>query len=324
MIAVKANDKCFSTALDGRNPFNTDGIRRTELSIDEARSALDFNIIKKQSYDREGRAIPDNYHLVRDDDNAFIPAYSVGSRFTPVQHIDVFEYITTKIMPQVPDMKLELCGTIHGGGVGIVAAKLGDTFAMPGDDSPSHLRLMFANPSNGRGCLTLGFTTVRVVCQNTLLAATNEAKADGWTVRHTKSAPDMTVKAIESIRAQAVAALEIKRRCERLARIGVDRATVERCLEAVYPINNLPEGHARTRLLNIRASVLEQFESGDTAQTMKQDTAWKLFNSFTFPIFHPDKISKRVDSAQIQYSGMTGSVAQKVRGIFNTVETVAA
>ena len=132
----------------------------------------------------------------------------------------------------------------------------------------------------------------------------------------------MTAQAVASIKSQAVAALEMKARSARLASIGVDSATVERCLEEIYPIRNLPDGFSKTRLLNIRNAVMEQFEAGETARTMKGDTAWKLFNSFTYPIFHPEKISKRNDAAEIQYKGMTGMTASKVRHIFNQVEYV--
>lgn len=324
MIAIMDNDVCFSTALGGQNPFNTDKKPRTELSPEEARTALNFHIIKRKSYDKEGRAIPNHYHLVKDTDNSFIPSQAIGEQFTPIQYLDVFDYIVNDIMPKVPEMKLEMCGTIHGGGVGLVATKYGDTFALPGDSSPNQMRLFFNNPSNGRGRMTLGYTTVRVICQNTLVAATKEAKADGWRVTHTKSAPEVTAQAIASIKSQAVAALEMKARSERLARIGVDAATVERCLEAIYPVRNLPEGHARSLLLNIRNAVMEQFEARETAQTIKTTSAWRLLNSFTYPIFNPDRLPKRKDLAEIQYQGMTGTTAQKVRRIFDTVEREVA
>ena len=322
MKAIMQNDICYSTALGGNNPFNTDRKPRTELTPEEARTALDFHILKKKSYDEEGRVIPGHYHLVKDSDNTFIPSAAIGEKFTPIQHVEVFDYIVREIMPKVPEMKLEMCGTIHGGGVGLIAATYGDTFSLPGDESENKLRLFFNNPCNGAGRMTLGYTTVRVICQNTLVAATKEANADGWRVTHTKGAPEVTAQAVASIKSQAVAALEMKARSARLASIGVDSATVERCLEEVYPIRNLPDGFSKTRLLNIRNAVMEQFEAGETARTMKGDTAWKLFNSFTYPIFHPEKISKRNDAAEIQYKGMTGETADKVRRIFNDVEWV--
>lgn len=324
MIGIQKNDVCYSTANGGHNPFNTDGVARTTLDIDFARTALDFEIQKHQSYDHEGRAIPHQFHLRRSDSNDFVPSRAVGDIFAPVQHRDVFDYITNEIMPKVPQMELEMCGTIHGGGTGLIAAKFGDTFAIRGDDSANEMRLFFSNPCNGTGRLTLGFTTVRVVCQNTLLAATEEAKQDGFLIKHTTNAPRYTLAAVKHIEQQADAALELKARSERLAEIGVSRATLERCLDAVYPIHNLlPETPMFQHVKHLRDEVLMQFESGETAQTMKEDNAWKLFNSFTFPVFNPEKLGKRTDKAQIQYQGMVGEKAMRVRRMFDTVERIA-
>lgn len=329
MIAIRKNDVCFSTANGGANPFNLDRVHRTELPVELARTALDFDILKRPNYDAEGRPIPGQYHLVKSSDESFIPSLAVGERFTPINHKDVFEYITETIMPAFPQMELEMCGTIHGGGIGLIAAKFGDSFSLPNDQSEHNLRLFFNNPSNGTGRMTLGFTHVRVVCQNTLLAATLEAKADGWKVKHTKSAPEITVRAIDTIHAQARAALEMKKRAERLASIGVDSETINRCLDAVYPLHKVdPDSPGYTRLKNIREKVLVQFNGGETARTMTDDTAWKLFNSFTYPIFNPDPARlerrKTMDAAEIAYKGMTGSVGRFVRDIFSVVERNAA
>ena len=326
MIAIQPNDICYSTALNGHNPFNTDGVERTELDPTFARQALDFRILKKQSYDHAGRAIPKHYHLVKDTDDSFIPCISIGEQFTPIQHLDVYDYIVQKVMPQVPQMKLEMVGTIHGGGVGLIAAKWGDTFAVKGDKSENMMRLFFSNPSNGKGRMVLGFTTVRVVCQNTLLAATQEAAAEGFKITHTKSAEKLAFDAIKCIESQAIAALEMKRRCERLGEIGVDSATVARALDMIYPMYNIPtDSPTRARLEHVRARVLEEFEAGETARTMgAEKTAWRLLNSVTYPIFHPDKISKRMDTAEIAYKGMVGSVAGKTARALEIVERVVA
>lgn len=325
MLGIQANDICYSTANGGHNPFNTDGVARTTLDPEFARQALNFRIEKRQSYDRNGRPIPKNYHLVKDSDNSFIPSNGIGEQFVPIQHLDVYDYIVNKVMPQVPQMELEMAGTIHGGGVGLIAAKFGDTFSMKGDTSENNLRLFFANPSNGTGRMVMGFTTVRVVCQNTLLAATKEARADGFRVTHTKSADTLAFEAVKSIERQAVAALEMKSRCERLAEIGVDSETLERCLDKIYPLYGIPQdspGYAR--MLHLRERVKEEFEAGATAQTIKTDSAWKLLNAFTYPIFNPDKLPPKKDRAEIAYKGMIGSVAEKTDKILRVVEAVAA
>ena len=71
IIARQANDRCFSTTPGWGeekggvgNPFNFDGVERDEIDADLARSAFDFEILKKPSYDAEGRRIPKQYHQI--------------------------------------------------------------------------------------------------------------------------------------------------------------------------------------------------------------------------------------------------------------------
>ena len=324
MIAIQENDVCYSIANNGHNPFNTDRVERTELPVELARSALDFEIQKIPSYDVNGRRIPGHYHLIKSTDKSFIPCVSVGEQFVPIQHIDFFDYVVNEVMPNVPGLSLEMAGTIHGGGVGLVSAKFGDTFSIKGDKSGNELRLFFNNPSNGRGRAVVGFTTVRVVCQNTLLAATKEARSDGFKVSHTKTGPAIVMGAVASIREQAVAALEMKRRCERLANISANTAMLNDALDVVYSLKGISEEHPGfKRLQKLREKVIEEFECGATAQSMTEDTAWKLLNAFTYPVFNPEKVSKRTDKAEIAYQGMGGLVAEKVNDMLLAVERVA-
>lgn len=325
MIAMTKTDKCYSIANGGRNPFNYDGIPRTELTHEMARDALNFKIETKKSYDEAGREIPNLYHL-QCDDGEFVPCKGVTGSFRPIQHIDVYDYIVNEIMPEVPELKLEMAGTVRGRSVGLFSATFGDTFKIKGDKSSQEMRLFFANPTNGTGAMTMGFCTVRVVCQNTLMAAIRQTNQDGVRIHHTAGCQFKVANAINCIKQQAQAALELRRRSEMLAGINVDTATVKKCLDAVYPLYGIdPESRGYTRLENIRNEVLRQFEEGETALTMENKTsAWALFNSMSYVEYHPKNIefNKNRDLAEINYKAMVGTLAGKVRKMFSTVEEI--
>ena len=329
MKAIQANDKCMSTNVTGNHRFNTDGIARDHITIEEGAECFNFEIHKKENfaYDAltgEIRKIPGQYHLERSTDGAFIPSSSVGEQFVPVQHKAIYEYVTKEIMTKVPNMKLEMVGTLHNCGTGVITATWGDTFGIANDDSPNVLRFIYANPCNGTGKLTMGFTNVRIVCQNTLMAAIKQAKGDGWSVKHTKTAEIKCDKILQEISTAAQAALEMKRRSEVLANIGADSAMLNQALDAVYPIYGIEQDSpAWKHIHDKRERVLVQFESGETARTMKGKTAWSLFNSFTYPIFNEARLTKNSDEAQVAFKGMVGDVAYKVRDIFGKVEEIA-
>lgn len=321
MKAMTPQDRSFST-IKGRLAavFNTDGVPRDYIDPEEARSAFDFEIIKKQSFDEMGRKIPGHYHLVRQDTNAIIPSAGIGEKFVPVQHYSVYDYICNDIMPKVPEMQLETVGTIHGCGTGIVTAKMGEDFHISGDESPSQMRLIFSNPCNGLGSLIIGFTTVRLFCQNQIAAARRSAmKNDGFAIQHTKNAELYVGSAVKSIQCQILAAQEIRRRSERLAKVEVDSTFVNNMLGRIYPFRYEPDTAGYTRNENLRGEVLAQFEGGETAMSINGNTAWKLFNSFTFPIFNPPRLGQRMDMAEIAYTGAVGQRAERVTKIFNTI-----
>ena len=320
MIAMTADDKCFSTKGLARI-FNTDGIERDSLDPMEVRSAFDFNIVKKPSFDAEGRQIPGHFHLVREDNNLFIPSAGIGKKFEPVQHLDVYDYIMNEIMPSFPEMSLETVGTLHGGGTGIVMAKVGDEFHIGGDDSPNSMRLMFSNPCNGYGSLIIGFTNVRLFCQNQIPVAVRQARSEGFSIRHTKNAGLYVGDALKVIYASIEKAREIRRKSEGLAKVKIDAAFIKRVMDAIYPFKETAEEGTIgfTKTANRRAEVMAQFEGGDTAQTSQGETAWKLFNAFTYPIYNPTSTKKTVDAAEVAYTGAIGPRASKVSNIFNTI-----
>lgn len=320
MIAITKDDRCFATK-GVASCFNTDGKERDNLDPIEVRSALDFSIVKKPSYDVDGRQIPGHFHLIREDNNLFIPSTGIGTKYKPVQHIDVFDYICNKIMPTIPSMSLETVGTIHGCGTGIIMAKIGDEFHIQGDESPNTMRLMFSNPCNGYGSLILGFTNVRLWCQNQIPVAIRQAKQDGFQFRHTKNAALYVDAALEVIQASIKKAMDIRRKSEGLAKVNVNAAFIQRVMDAIYPFKeDVEEGTiGYTKNENRRAEVMAQFEGGDTAQTIQGDTAWKLFNAFTYPIYNPSTTKKSVDMAEVAYTGAVGTRAVKVGRIFNII-----
>jgi len=323
MIAVRENDICYSTIKGGPNIFNTDGETRDSISIDEARKAFAFNIVKRENFDVQGRLIPGQWHLEKDTDGSIIPSVSVGDRYTPIQHLDAFEHIVNHVMPGLPGAKLVTVGTIHGGGVGIVVLSMGDDLVVPGDSSTLSSQIIFNNPSNGEGRMTVGFTTKRLLCENQLMAAIHESKENGWNVVHTKSAQEMSAFALDSIRDQARSEVGMRRRILRLASVNVSVAMVHASLERVYPYGNLEkDSRAYLNVTKLREEVLEEFESGHTAETFSMDNGWKLFNSYTYGIFNPRKVRKTMDMAEVQYSGMFGTRAVRVRRTLQGVEEV--
>ena len=145
------------------------------------------------------------------------------------------------------------------------------------------------------------------------------AKADGFSIRHTKNANLYVGDALNVIYASIEKARDIRRKSEGLSRVRINKEFIRRVMDEIYPFNNEGSEAGHTRTENVRDEVMEQFEEGETAQTIEGDTAWKLFNAFTYPIYNPTSLKKSVDIAEVAYSGAIGNRAAKVSRIFNTI-----
>ena len=112
-----------------------------------------------------------------------------------------------------------------------------------------------------------------------------------------------------------------KMREERLAEIEATEANLHHLLNKLFPLSGFEEGSVgHTRMLNQRDAVTRQWESGETAVTFEGDSAAKLLNCFTYPVYNPSSVGKGTDMAQITFAGTVGSRADKVRTILDAVE----
>ena len=58
MIGLQSNDICYSVLRGGNMTFSTDGVTRQSIDPELARTAFDFNIVKRENFDVQGRLIP--------------------------------------------------------------------------------------------------------------------------------------------------------------------------------------------------------------------------------------------------------------------------
>lgn len=326
---ILANDTCYSTIKHKvGNAFNTDHEERDTIDLDLARKAFDFEILKKQSCTEDGRPLPKNWHLRRSDDDSIIPTRGLGDEFQPIQHMQLFDCVAKDILPELErtkGAKLEVCGTMNGGGTAVMSIKIGDTFGITGDKSGHESRLFFFNP-NGKSSVIVGMTNVRLFCENQLTAAvttaTDSAKSgNGIRVYHTKSADIKLDRAMETIYQQLQLTEALKRREERLAQIQATDANLQHLLDKLIPMGKAEVGSREyTMRMNKRQAISYQWYEGETAQTFETRSAACLLNAFTYDQFNPRSIGAGTDLAQITYSGTVGSRANRVDYILNATE----
>lgn len=167
-------------AYAGETPWHGLGQQVTKgASIEEwqAQAGMDWTIEQAPvefGYTTNGMKVrgkvADKKVLYRSD--SFAPLGTVGDRFQVVQPHDVLEFF--RDLTEKSGMQIETAGTLFGGRRFWTLAHIGDTCEIvPGDKVGGYLLL--CTGADGTLATTGKFTTVRVVCNNTLSMSLNES-----------------------------------------------------------------------------------------------------------------------------------------------------
>ena len=167
---------------------------------------LDWTVSKRPSYvpdkpdvwnilDPSGEAnfirCPDSYHLVRDSDNKVLS--SCGDGYVPFQNAEVMDFF--KKFTDAGHMKMETAGSLKEGKDIWGLAKLTDKFQLSGNDEVKGYLLINNSHQVGKA-MTIMFTPIRVVCNNTLTMALG-ADGERFRVLHLQMFDEEIIKAAE-------------------------------------------------------------------------------------------------------------------------------
>ena len=134
-------------------------------------AGLNWDVDKVPLQTITGIAIPDKYALVRVQDQKALSV--VGEAYKPVQNVDAMGFF--KRFVEAGRMTMETAGSLDGGRRiwGLARMKSTD-FALANDDKVEGY-LLLSQPHIAGIALSIMFTPIRVVCNNTLTYALNEA-----------------------------------------------------------------------------------------------------------------------------------------------------
>lgn len=245
-------------------------------------AGLDWHVEKSPAFaavtvgedEREVEA-EDWFFNVRTSDNRVLGA--VQGRYEVLQNVEAFEFMDHLAGSQRL-VRYHTAGSLQGGKhVWMLAELVGLTIEpVPGDETQPYLLLV--NGHDGRMPLKVVFTSVRVVCQNTLNLALRTSQT-GITIRHTGKF-DGKLKEARKVLGLARTEIEEFRDVARelaLKQLG-DKAW-KAVLDELYP---LPDGQDNTRRVNTRARLTSLFESGPGSDIPGvRGTAWGALQAVT-------------------------------------------
>ncbi len=140
-------------------------------------AGLDWDVVQKPVFTQDGVQVKGYYANVRDYDSSVLGI--VTSRYKVVQNRDAFAF-TDGLLGE--GVRYETAGSLMGGRKTWILAKLPEKYIIQGEQIMPYL--VFSNTHDGSGAIKIAMTPVRVVCNNTLNFALENADRI-WSVHHT-------------------------------------------------------------------------------------------------------------------------------------------
>ena len=212
--------------------------------------------------------------IARDTDNK--PYSVVSDRYKPVQPKEIFEFFRDLL--SMHNMKMHTAGALSDGARIWCLAETGDVHKVLGQDRVDGYLLLSTSYDLTLSTLAQ-FTSIRVVCNNTLQQALGD-KTDRVTIPHIKEFNADTIKNELGIgREQWVAFTGV---LDLLAKTKIDAAKASEVMNKVF---RLPEDMEKRMLDPDRLhadNVVQMFkEQSFIGADLAGETAWGLMNSLT-------------------------------------------
>jgi phage/plasmid-like protein (TIGR03299 family) len=272
-----------SMVYAGAAPWHGLGVAVPEdkkLSIAEAIAAagLDWEVKLRGLFTKDDRGahvpVLDHYVTFRNSDNAVLGV--VGKDYQPLQNLDAFKWFQPFL--EGGQATIETAGSLRGGAkVWVLARIRRDPLVVGKEDVMKHYVLL-SNSHDGSLAVRVGFTPIRVVCNNTLCLAHESKARKLLRVRHTSRILDNLedIRSTVNLAQREFAATVDQYR--RLARREINRSDLVKYVRIVFGLKEKPRSARQERQEKIVPAVVRLFEGGRGSQTAGSNY-WGAYNA---------------------------------------------
>lgn len=169
-------------AYAGETPWHGLGRKVSDCLTPEemlVAAGLDWEVRRVALKTADGIAVPSHFALQRSTDKRILGI--CGRDFQPTQNRQAFKFF--KEFVEAGDMKMDTAGSLFDGQICWGLASIQAGFKLAGGDEVNGYLLM-SNPHIWGQSIRCQFTSVRVVCNNTLQAAMRSESAGRFTMSH--------------------------------------------------------------------------------------------------------------------------------------------
>lgn len=241
---------------------------------------LDFEVELCPLQTECGLPIPDRRAVVRHD--TAMPLGVVGPTYRTVQNAEAFAFLDALV--EEGAVRYHTAGALRDGQRVWMLARLPGEMRIGRTDDVSHPFLLLSNSHDGRSALRIHWTTVRVVCANTLQLAARRVQGQGVTIRHRG---DIKSRLDEARTLLGIAQERFRTfgdQANRLARRSLNTAEVDSYFEGLFP-DRADQKRGRSKAIRQRMTHLFEHGCGQDLPGVRH-TTWAAMNAVTEHVDH--------------------------------------
>lgn len=285
-IEIKENGKASyvgvgEPAWHGLGTTFTD---REGLTADEvvAESGQNYHVIKRPvQFEVKGKKYesPSKFVICREDTHAYLGI--CGTNWTPLQNAEAFKFFDAIV--DRGEAIYHTAGVLGKGERSWILAKL-PAYIRVGDGDIIEQYALVSNIFTGHDAIEIALVDLRVVCQNTLMAALAGAKGKRIiSIPHTKDVVAQVQKAHEGLGLFSQYSKDIESAFKAMAKVKITDAILREYLDKLLPKSiSESESSPKTMSRKNRAKIEEFFETGIGQDTKTaRGTAFGLYQAVT-------------------------------------------
>ncbi len=267
----------------GKTPWHGLGVAVPEgkkLSIEEAivAAGLDWEVKLRRLFTKNDMGthvdILDHFVTFRGRDNTVLGV--VGKDYEPLQNLDAFNWFQPFL--ESGEATIETAGSLRGGAKVWVLAKVSrDPLVVRKEDLMEHYVLL-SNSHDGSLAVRVGFTPIRVVCNNTLCLAYESKASKLLRVRHTSRILQNLEEIRETVNLAQTEFAATVDQYKHLARKEINSSDLVRYVRIVFSFKEKPKNKRHENQEKIVPAVLRLFEDGRGSRAASRNY-WGAYNA---------------------------------------------
>ena len=246
-------------------------------------AGLDWQVEQKDVYTQDGKLIAGYKANTRNTDSSVLGI--VSDRYKVVQNEEAFQFTDDLLGSGVT---YETAGSLQGGKKVWMLAKMSHRYFVGGDEITPYMVVM--NAHDGSSGIKVAMTPIRVVCQNTLNLALNNAKRI-WTTKHTENVMSRVHEARETLMLAETYMGELGKGIDELSRVKLPDKKVMEFMQEFFPVDaDLPEAQRKNNLKLLNDMKCRYFDAPDLSHVGKN--GYRFINAVSDFATHAAPIRK--------------------------------